>query len=41
MPLKRIPFLKLIEIAPARYLLTIPSGTAVESLEVAPARHAQ
>ncbi|MCX6993342.1 MAG: hypothetical protein NT011_09410 [Kiritimatiellaeota bacterium] len=33
--LKRIPFLKLIEIAPARYLLTIPSGTAVESLEVA------
>ena len=33
--LKRIPFLKVIEIAPARYLLTIPSGTAVESLEVA------
>ena len=33
--LKRIPFLKLIEITPARYLLTIPSGTAVESLEVA------
>jgi hypothetical protein len=33
--LKRIPFLKLIEIAPAHYLLTIPSGTAVESLEVA------
>ena len=33
--LKRIPWLKLIEIAPARYLLTIPSGTAVESLEVA------
>ena len=32
--LKRIPWLKLIEIAPARYLLTIPSGTAVESLEV-------
>lgn len=32
--LKRIPFLKLIEIAPARYLLTISSGTATESLEV-------
>jgi hypothetical protein len=32
--LKRIPFLKLIEIAPARYLLTMPSGTPVESLEV-------
>jgi len=32
--LKRIPWLKLIEIAPARYLLTIPPGTAVESLEV-------
>jgi hypothetical protein len=24
-----------VEIAPARYLLTIPSGTALESLEVA------
>ena len=33
--LKSIPWLKLIEIAPARYLLTIPSGMAVESLEVA------
>lgn len=33
--LKRIPFLKLIEITPARYLLTITSGTAAESLEVA------
>jgi hypothetical protein len=33
--LKRIPWLKLIEIAPTRFLLTIPSGTAVESLEVA------
>ena len=33
--LKNIPFLKLIEIAPARYLLTVPPGTAVESLEVA------
>ena len=32
--LHRIPFLKLIEIAPARYLLTVLSGTAVESLEV-------
>jgi len=33
--LKRIPFLQLIEIAQSRYLLTLPSGTAVESLEVA------
>lgn len=33
--LKRIPWLKLIEIAPARYLLTLPSGTPVEALEVA------
>jgi len=33
--LRRIPWLKLIEIAPARYLLTIPSGTPIEALEVA------
>lgn len=33
--LKRIPWLKLIEIAPARYLLTIPTGTPIEALEVA------
>lgn len=33
--LKRIPWLKLIEITPARYLLTIPTGTAIEALEVA------
>ncbi len=33
--LKRIPWLKLIEIAPARYLLTLPPGTPVEALEVA------
>ncbi len=33
--LRKIPWLKLIEIARARYLLTIPSGTAIEVLEVA------
>lgn len=33
--LKRIAWLKLIEIAPARYLLTLPPGTPVEALEVA------
>lgn len=33
--LKQIPWLKLIEIAPARHLLTLPSGTPIESLEVA------
>ena len=33
--LKRIKWLRLVEIAPMRYLLTIPSGTAVDSLEVA------
>lgn len=33
--LKRIPWLRLVEVTPARYLLSIPSGTAVESLEVA------
>jgi hypothetical protein len=33
--LQHIPWLKLIEIAPARYLLTIPSGTPIEVLEVA------
>lgn len=33
--LKQIPWLKLIEIAQARYLLTIPSGTPIEALEVA------
>lgn len=33
--LKAISWLKLIEIAPARYLLTIPSGTSIEALEVA------
>lgn len=32
--LKKIPWLNLIEITPARYLLTIPPGTAIESLEV-------
>lgn len=33
--LREIPFLSLIEIAPKRFLLVIPSGTAVEVLEVA------
>lgn len=33
--LKRIPWLRLVEIAPARYLLAIPTGTAPERLEVA------
>ena len=33
--LKRIKGLRLVEIAPMRYLLTIPSGTAVDSLELA------
>jgi hypothetical protein len=33
--LRRIPWLRLAEIAPARYLLVLPSGTAVEQLEVA------
>jgi hypothetical protein len=33
--LRKIPWLKMIEIATARYLLTIPSGTAIEVLEVA------
>lgn len=30
-----IPWLRLVEIAPARFLLVIPSGTAIETLEVA------
>lgn len=33
--LRKIEFLKMVEIAPARFLLVIPSGTAIESLEVA------
>ena len=33
--LKRIKYLRLVEIAPMRYLLTVPSGTAVDSLELA------
>ena len=33
--LKKIPWIKLIEIARARYILTVPSGTPVEALEVA------
>ena len=33
--LREIPWLRLIEIAPARFLLTIVPGTAIESIEVA------
>lgn len=33
--LKQIPWLKLVEIAPCRFLLSTPSGTNIESLEVA------
>ena len=33
--LVRLPFLRLIEVAPARYLISIRSGTAIESIEVA------
>ena len=33
--LQRIKWLRLVEIAPLRFLLTIPSGTAVDSLEIA------
>ena len=33
--LRKIPWLKLIEIARTRYLVTIPSGTPIETLEVA------
>jgi hypothetical protein len=32
--LRKIPWLKMIEITPARYLLTIPSGMSIETLEV-------
>jgi hypothetical protein len=33
--LKSIPWLKLIEIAPFRFLLAVPTGTSIESLELA------
>src|SRR4051794_4340788 len=33
--LQHIPWLRTIEVAPRRYLLTIPPGTAVDSLELA------
>ena len=32
--LRSIPWLQLIEIAPCRFLLAVPSGTAIESLEI-------
>jgi hypothetical protein len=33
--LQKIKWLRLVELAPIRFLLTIPAGTAVESLELA------
>ena len=33
--LKRIPFLRLIEVAPGRHLISVESGTSIESMEVA------
>jgi hypothetical protein len=33
--LARIPWLRLVEIAPTRFLLAVPTGTSVDSLEVA------
>ena len=33
--LRQIPWLRLVEVAPGRFLLSIPSGTPVESLEIA------
>ena len=33
--LRRIEWLRLLEVAPSRYLLIIPTGTAVDSLELA------
>jgi hypothetical protein len=33
--LRRIEWLRLMQIAPARYLLMIPSGTSIDSLELA------
>ena len=33
--LRTIEWLRLVEIAPGRYLLVVPTGTAIESLEVA------
>lgn len=33
--LQKIKWLRLVELAPLRFLLTIPSGTAVDSLELA------
>ena len=32
--LRKIPWLHMVEIAPTRYLLCIPTGTSIESLEV-------
>jgi hypothetical protein len=32
--LRSIPWLQLIEIVPCRFLLAVPSGTAIESLEI-------
>ncbi len=35
MALKRIPWLRMVQISPARFLLSIPTGTSVDSLEIA------
>jgi hypothetical protein len=33
--LQKIKWLRLVEVAPTRFLLTIPTGTAIDSLEIA------
>jgi hypothetical protein len=33
--LRKIKWLRLVEVAPARFLITIPLGTSVDSLELA------
>lgn len=34
-PLRRLPWLRLIEVAPARHLISVHSGTSIETMEVA------
>jgi len=33
--LRQIPWLRLVEVAPSRFLLAVPTGTAVDSIELA------
>ncbi len=33
--LRRIPWLRMVQVSPARFLLSIPPGTSVDSLEIA------